>query len=187
MFFKFLFLNFIIFNSLLFSSNILKDLNIEERNLLYRTYHIGKNILATNGFSFNKTLCAILLTETSSGKFIIGDSFNKDKKRRHLLFNSLGPFQVRLSTAKFMSWKIPSLYFLKNKSDYYIMNKLLNDYSFSAIMAAQYLKYNYEKNNFDYFQSISRYNGGNKNIVYYNKVLKNLEKVEDLEDIGFFN
>jgi hypothetical protein len=166
----FLFLNI----SLLNAKNIKKKFNDKQIELIQTTYNIGKSIVASNGMTFEKALTSILLTETTAGKYIIGDSFNKDKTRRHLLKNSLGPFQMRISTVRVMSYKIPSLSFLKSKSDFWIMNRLLNDFAFGAILAGNYLKYNYEKTDFDYFKAISRYNGGNKNYRYYNAVMNNM-------------
>ena len=159
----------------------------EQENLLKVVYNIGSKISSTNGLSFEKTLTSIVLTETSGGKYLIGDSFTKKKVRRHLLKNSLGPFQIRIDTVKYMATKIKSLAFLKNKSDWYIMNKLLNDYVFGAIIAANYLKLNYERTGNNYFQSISRYNGGKNNVKYYSKVMKNMKIVKKLEKEMFFN
>lgn len=158
----------------------------EQYRLLKIAFNVGKNIHAKNGMSFEKALSSIVLTETTSGKYIIGDSFDKDRSRRHLLKNSLGPFQIRLSTVRVISRKIPSLKYLQDKSDWYIMNKLLNDYVFGAVIAGNYLKYNYERTGNDYFKCISRYNGGNKNITYYNKVMNNMIIISDLSEKGAF-
>lgn len=175
---------FLFFNKLEASKYRLDDRQLE---LLSISYNVGKNIQAKDGMSFEKALSSIVLTETSSGKYVIGDTLDKLKKKRHLLKNSLGPFQIRISTIRVMSCKIKSLNYLKEKSDWWIMNKLLSDYTFGAVIAGNYLKLNYERTNFNYFRSISRYNGGNNNWNYYNKVMSNMNIINGLKEEGFFS
>jgi len=63
--------------------------------------------------------------------------------------------------------------------DFLLASTLLSDLKFNTIIALYYLKYNYEKAKKQGYKNpwriaISRYNGGNHNIKYLNKIRKNL-------------
>lgn len=160
-------------------ANELKFSKLQISNL-QMVYKLGQKITAKDGTSFENALCGIILTESDAGLYKIGDNFDpKTKKQRHLFDSSLGAFQIRLQTIRSISKKIKVLNYLQNKSDLYITNKLLNDLPFSILVAGNYLKLNYEATK-SYFTAISRYNGGNLNYTYYNKVKSNMLKIKGL-------
>jgi len=66
---------------------------------LYTVYNEASKYKAKDGHVFNDTMTQICLTETSGGFQIIGDSFYKTGKEKHLFNKSIGINQVKLSTA----------------------------------------------------------------------------------------
>ncbi len=130
-----------------------------------------------NGETFEKTAMAICLLESNGGKYKIGDSKYKNK-RKHLHKASLGIMQVRVSTARFVAKKF-GLKDVLRMSKRRLAYKLLHDNRFNAKIAVLYLVWlNNQTSN--YFRTVSRYNGGNKNKRYYKKVIKNLRIVRKL-------
>jgi len=164
-------------------------------------------------YSYEKTILAIYLQESSAGLKVIGDkykdsfyilSYVNDKKSRiyikknllikkdgkyHYIYkgfykkvyrhvgrlkplrdSSLGGFQIKLSTAR----KVIKHYDMQEYaklSDTDLINKLLVDIRFSANIAIRYLIMCREEANkknlaYPYLKSVSRYNGGWKNIKY---------------------
>ncbi len=188
--------------------------------------------------SYEKTILAIYLQESSAGLKIIGDkfkdsfyilSYKNGKKNRiyikknllikkdgkyHYIYqgfykkvyrhigrlkplseSSLGGFQIKLDTAK----KVIKHYNMKkymNLSDTDLINKLLVNIKFSANIAIRYLimcknSAIRKKLSDPYLKSISRYNGGWKNMKYiygykdkkhrfHSGVLQKLKYVEKL-------
>lgn len=132
---------------------------------------VGKTI-CTEDICFSKTLQAIAWQESSFGLNRVGDSGV-----------SLGAFQVKISTAKWIIIK------LELKEYYYIIGdnwligvKLLNDHWFSARIAGFYLKMNYiygiEQDHWNpWVLTVSRYNGGNFNKVYLNNIINKIKKL----------
>ncbi len=126
----------------------------------------------SKGETFENTAMAICLTETSAGLFKVGD-IGKDPN----IFNaSLGIMQVRLETAKFVAKKLNWTEVLE-MSDIRLVNRLLSDDKFNAEMGIKFIVWlnNYTKHN--YFRTVSRYNGGNYNYSYYNRVMKNMQLI----------
>jgi len=66
---------------------------------LYTVYNEASKYKAKDGHVFNDTMAQICLTETSGGFQIIGDSFYKTGREKHLFNKSIGINQVKLSTA----------------------------------------------------------------------------------------
>jgi hypothetical protein len=175
--------------SFLFSKvNLLKNLTNYQKLVIKEVYNVGKTVKTNDGMTFEKTLVGIVLTESSAGLNLIGDDFDyKTKSKATLIKSSLGAFQMKVSTVKDMIKKYPKAFeHLKNKTDRELINLLLRNYKDSAKLAGYYLKYNYErKSKFKvfksrYFRSVSNYNGGNHNEVYYNKVIKRVREVNFL-------
>jgi len=130
-----------------------------------------------NGETFEKTAMAICLLESGGGKYKIGDSKYKNK-RKHLHKASLGIMQVRVDTARFVAKKF-GLKDVLRMSRQRLAYKLLHDNRFNAKIAVLYLVWLNNQTS-SYFKTISRYNGGNRNKKYYKKVIKNLRIVRKI-------
>jgi hypothetical protein len=123
------------------------------------------------GETFEKTAMAICLTETSAGVFKVGD-IGKDPN----IFNaSLGVMQVRLETARFIADKL-GLVEIQQMSDVQLVNRLLGDDRFNIEVAVQFLVWLNDHTG-DYFRTVSRYNGGNNNHPYYQRVMRNMRLI----------
>lgn len=97
--------------------------------------------------------------------------------------SSLGAFQIKLETAKYVIIK-RELYKYKHLlyNDEKLILKLLNEPKFSAVIAVNYLVLNYkiakQRNyNYPWFYAISRYNGGTRNFSYVNKIKRKIQKM----------
>lgn len=125
------------------------------------------------GKTLEDTAMSICLTETNAGRVKIGDVKKNDP---NIFKSSLGIMQVRMQTARFIAKKLKLKEVLK-LSDTELMSKLLSDNEFNAKIAIQYLVWlsNRTKN---HFTAISRYNGGNINYPYYNRVMQNMKKLK---------
>jgi hypothetical protein len=175
-FLKLFLLTLIVTNSF---SDILND---RQKNVLNTVREVARTMPDITGETYENTIAAICLTESSAGKEVIGDlKPGKDS----VLKASLGVLQVQIGTARYVSKKVKSLAFIKNWSDKKLANKLLTDVRFSAKIALNYFLIN--KNRFyirgykdSYFKAISLYNGGLKNYPYYKRVKKNYKLVEKL-------
>lgn len=126
------------------------------------------------GETFEQTAMSICLTETYAGKVKIGDV---PKKNPNIFSSSLGIMQVRLKTARFIAKKL-NLKDVKKMSDIELVNKLLGDDEFNATIAVRYLVWLSDHTQ-DYFSAVSRYNGGNINYPYFNRVMSNLKKIKN--------
>lgn len=104
--------------------------------------------------------------------------------------SSLGGFQIKLSTAKYIIKKRKMKeYYNLLKNDVKLINLLLINYKFSAKIALNYLimTYNEASNRKmwnPYFKSISRYNGGWNNKAYYGKVMNRMKTIKTLVSSG---
>ncbi len=125
------------------------------------------------GKTLEKTAMSICLTETNAGRVKIGDI---KRKNPNIFKSSLGIMQVRMQTAKFIAKKL-KLEEVSKLSDVELMNKLLGDDEFNAQIAVQYLVWLSNRTK-DHFTAVSRYNGGNVNHPYYNRVMKNMQKLK---------
>ncbi len=125
------------------------------------------------GKTLEHTAMSICLTETTAGRFKVGDV---KRKNPNILKSSLGIMQVRIQTARFIAKKLKIKEVLE-LTDVELMNKLLNDNKFNARIAIRYLVWlsNRTKN---HFTAVSRYNGGNVNYPYYNRVMKNMKIIK---------
>ena len=112
----------------------------EQKTKIKDTYNIGKNITMKDGMTVGNTLCGIMGQESTWGINIIGDKYYKNGKLKSLYLSSLGPFQIKLSTAKITIRKFDKLY-----KKY---GNLL--YEGDSI----YIKYEKNKKKMDYYQSV---------------------------------
>ena len=145
-------------------SQIAKLQMVKEVALQYPNMH---------GETFEKTAMSICLTETSAGVFKVGD-IGKDPN----IFNaSLGIMQVRLETARYVAQKL-NITEIQELSDVKLVNKLLSDDRFNAMVAVRFLVWLNDYTNNNYFRTVSRYNGGNVNHFYYNRVMRNMQLIE---------
>ncbi|KIM10528.1 MAG: hypothetical protein KU37_09480 [Sulfuricurvum sp. PC08-66] len=133
----------------------------------------ARQILDDRGESYENTLSAICLTESSAGAQLLGD-FDQTLKKA-----SLGPMQIRLSTARHVAKLTPSLNYLLAYSDQKLATVLLTNIKISTQIAAHYLVRlrNHRKS---YRRAIGGYNGGWENNTYYKRVMENYRFVETL-------
>lgn len=151
----------------------------KQLHVLQTVRDVAKNIPDKNGNTYENTVSAICITESSAGKNTIGD-FHKHKS---ITKASLGPMQVRVSTARHVSKSVKTLSWLNKLNDIQLAARLLGDTRLSAKVATYYvvLLHNQRKNPFN---AVSGYNGGMINHTYYNKVMKNKEVVAQLVSSG---
>jgi len=172
-----------IFISLLLVISLSYSFDKDQMDIIRKSYNIGKLIKAKDGMTFENTLASISFTESSAGKYIIGDKFTK-----HLKDSSLGVYQIRLKTAKWLIKSDPWLrknftYLLKD--DNRLISMILRREEFGALLAGHLLKiwYNYAlkkdiKN--PWFYAVSRYNGGVHNTVYVARIRKNIKLIKKI-------
>lgn len=159
-------------------SNLLA-LSEKQLKTLQTVRDVARTIPDKKGETFENTLSAICLTESSGGRDVIGDF----KKGLPITKASLGPMQIQIQTAKFMARTYKDLNWVKKMSDSRLANKLIVDLKFSATVAAYYMKWlsDYRKT---YYCAVSGYNGGLSNRPYYKRVKKNLAIVKKYVKLG---
>ena len=151
----------------------------EQIATLQKIRDVAKTLPDRYGETYENTLSAICLTESSAGVHIVGDH----RKGHALAKASLGAMQIRLSTARYIAKKTPSLKWILKYSDGHLANMLLTNVDLSAKIAAHYiimLKHARK----DYLKVVSGYNGGFVNFTYYNRVMKNMRLVRSLVKKG---
>jgi hypothetical protein len=100
-----------------------------------------------------------------------------------LELSSLGPFQVQIPTAKRVINKMNLTKYRYLLSDEQaLVNLLLKSPKFGALIAVNYLKlnYNYAKrinHRNPWFLTVSRYNGGDNNKRYVNKIIYKIKRL----------
>lgn len=151
------------------------DVSKKQLETLQAVRDVAVTISDNKGMTYENTLSAICLTESSGGVHLLGDF----KKGTDITKASLGALQIQLVTAKHIAKLTPSLNHLLKLSDKKLANLLLSDVKTSAKIAAHYLVrlINNRKN---YFNMVSGYNGGLSNPPYYKRVKKNLHLVYKL-------
>jgi len=147
----------------------------EQIATLQKIRDIAKTLPDRHGETYENTLSAICLTESSAGVNIIGDH----RKGNALSKASLGALQIRVKTARYIAKNTASLKWLLKYSDEHIANRLLTDLNLSAQIAANYIIM-LKHARHDYLKVISGYNGGFVNFPYYNRVMKNMKIVRSL-------
>ena len=145
-------------------------LSSEQLKVLQTVRDVARTIPDYTGETYENTLAAICLTESSAGKNIIGDF----KKGIVITKASLGTMQIQVATARYVAKRIHSLAWIDKLSDAQIANKLLTDVKTSAQVSAYYLTL-LKKSRKHYFNMVSGYNGGMVNNPYYKRVMKNMK------------
>ncbi len=119
------------------------------------------------GETFEKTMMAICMVETSGGKMNYGD---KQLLKKGIKKGSYGIMQVRLGTAQFVA-KSFKLLDVKMMSDVELIKKMMHESTFNVKIATLYIVWLSEHSK-SYFEMVSRYNGGKVNHPYFNKIKK---------------
>ena len=162
--------------SVLFLSFIsLFAVTAEQLKVLQTVRDVARTIPDQSGGTYEDTLSAICLTESSAGKNLIGDF----KNGVMITKASLGVLQIQVGTARYVSERVTALAWIAGLTDAQIANKLLSDIELSARIAANYLvilKHRRGK----YINMVSGYNGGMTNRPYFNRVMENMKLVKKL-------
>jgi len=119
------------------------------------------------GETFEETMMAICMAETSGGKINYGD---KQLLKKGIKKGSYGVMQVRLGTARFVA-KSFKLLDVQMMSDVTLIKKMMHESAFNAKIATLYIVWLSEHSK-SYFEMVSRYNGGKVNHPYFNKIKK---------------
>jgi hypothetical protein len=131
------------------------------------------------GETYENTLSAICITESSAGKNIIGDF----RSGIDITKASLGPMQIQVATARYVAKRTDALAWLQKRTDKQIANLLLTDLKLSASIAAHYIVI-LKNRRHDYMKSVSGYNGGMENWPYFIRVMKHMKLVKSLVKSG---
>jgi len=140
---------------------------------------IARTVPDSAGETYENTLSAICLTESSAGRNIVGDIH----KGIDITKASLGAMQVQVATARYVAGRVPSLAWLKKRSDKQIADLLLTDLRLSAEIAAHYLVI-LKNRRHDYTKTVSGYNGGMENWPYVTRVMRHMKLVKQLVASG---
>jgi hypothetical protein len=155
------------------------EISQEQIAMLQTIRDVARTIPDKHGETYENTLSAICLTESSAGINVIGDF----KKGTDITKASLGPMQIQVSTVRHVARNVKSLRWLNQKSDKQIANLLLTDLKLSAAIAAHYIVLLKNRRN-DYMKTISGYNGGMENWTYVIKVMRHMKDVKALVKAG---
>jgi hypothetical protein len=159
-----------------------KGISPEQLSTLQSVRDTAKKIPDYKGITYENTLSAICLTESSAGVHLLGDM----KKGKSITNASLGPMQIKVQTAKYIAKLTPSLKYLLKYTDEKIATILLTDITTSVKIAAHYLV-RLKKSRKKYYYMVSGYNGGWRNKPYYSRVMKNYRTVSMLVKKGHLN
>ena len=168
---KFFFLTLIFFSSL----TKLSAYTQKQLEILQTVRNVARTIPDKKGETYENTMSAICLVESSAGKYLIGDFREGVKVTRA----SLGILQVQVPTAKYVISKTPSLFYLKKYNDFQLANLLLTNIVVATKIATNYLVMLIESRP-TYYNGVSGYNGGFRNIKYFNRVKTQLKRVYKL-------
>jgi hypothetical protein len=171
---KLLLLLSLIFSFSLFAAE--NDISDDQIKVLNTVRNIAKTIPDAKGKTYEDTISAICLTESSAGQNLIGD-FHKNVP---LTKASLGVMQIQVQTVRYVASQVKKLNWIHSLNDSQIANRLLTDSEFSARIATHYfILLRHSRKN--YMSSISGYNGGMTNTPYFEKVTKSLEDIKTLK------
>ncbi|WP_295052915.1 transglycosylase SLT domain-containing protein [Sulfuricurvum sp.] len=151
----------------------------KQLHVLQTVRDVARSIPDKNGKTYEDTVSAICLTESSAGKNTIGDF----KHKKSFTKASLGAMQIQVATARHVSQNVKKLRWLNDLSDVQLAGRLLGDIRLSAKVATHYLVL-LQNQRLDSFYAISGYNGGTINHTYYNRVMKNKDLVNHLVSSG---
>lgn len=155
------------------------DMTPKQLQVLQTVRDVAKTIPDKNGNTYENTVSAICLTESSAGKNTIGDFRHKKSFTKA----SLGPMQIQVATARHVAQNVKSLHWVNDLSDVQLAGRLLGDVKLSARIATYYVILLQAQWN-DHFNAISGYNGGSINHPYYARVMKNMDIVNHLVSSG---
>lgn len=164
------------------ADDVTREVTAKQLEVLQTVRNVAKSIPDKNGQTYENTLSAICLTESSAGKNNIGDFRHKKSFTKA----SLGPMQIRVSTARHVSRYVKKLRWINDLNDVQLAARLLGDVKLSANVATHYvvLLQNTRK---DHFTAVSGYNGGMTNRPYYNRVMENMKLVNRLVSSGMLS
>jgi hypothetical protein len=151
----------------------------EQIKILQTVRDVARTIPDYTGETYENTLAAICMTESSAGKNIIGDF----KKGIVITKASLGSMQIQVATARYVAKRVKALHWINTLNDAQIANKLLTDVKTSAQISAYYLTL-LKKSRKHYFNMVSGYNGGMSNNPYFKRVMKNMKYLEQFVKNG---
>ena len=161
--------------ALLFSGISVFAVSDKQLKVLQTVRDVARTIPDKTGETYENTLSAICITESSAGKNLIGDF----KQGVVITKASLGVMQIQVATARYVSKRVEQLAWLKSINDATLANRLLGDIELSARIAAHYLVI-LKNHRGSYMKSVSGYNGGMVNYPYYNRVMKNMKLIKKL-------
>lgn len=168
-----------LFAASLFAQEPKSALTPKQLYVLQTVRDVAKSIPDRRGKTYENTVSAICLTESSAGKNNVGDY----RKHKALTRASLGPMQIRLATARHVSQNVKGLHWINGLTDMQLAARLLGDLKLSAKIATYYVVFLHEQRR-NSFNAVSGYNGGYHNQPYYDKVMKNRLIVDRLVSTG---
>jgi hypothetical protein len=149
--------------------------------ILQEVRDVAKNIPDKRGETYENTLSAICLTESSAGRDLIGDF-----KMKKITKASLGAMQIQVRTVRFMARSFKELASINKLSDMEIAQRLIQDVRFSAEISAYYMVW-LNNSRPTFYSAVSGYNGGMENWPYYKRVMKRLALVKKQVALGLLN
>lgn len=129
----------------------------------------------------NKRMYVVANNDTQNKKQVF-----VDVKTKELSNTAVGAFQVKMQTAKRVIKEMGlEQYTHLLDNDTALIKKLTLDARFSALIAVNYLKLNYEhaqrRNMPDpWFYAVSKYNGGSKNFAYVNLIKSKMARLSEV-------
>lgn len=144
-----------------------RALDIKQILTLKTVKNVALNYPNKHGKTFEETMMAICMAETSGGKINYGD---KQLLKKGIKRASYGIMQVQLATARFVAKKF-NLLDVKLMDDITLIKKMMHESTFNVKIATLYVVW-LSENSKSYFEMVSRYNGGKVNHPYYHKVQK---------------
>lgn len=164
----------------LYADDVIRKFTPKQLEVLQTVRNVAKSIPDKNGKTYENTLSAICLTESSAGKYTIGDF----KQKKSFTKASLGAMQIQVATARHVSRNVKKLRWINDLDDLQLAARLLGDVQLSAKIATHYVILLHEARRNDHFTAVSGYNGGMINHTYYSRVMENMKLVNHLVSSG---
>jgi len=150
----------------------------------YYYMHQGKDVSVKKSDTFVEDGIRYTFMEAWGEKFL--KKVYSELEWKPLSKSSLGSFQIKPSTARDIIVKRDLTQYMSLLSnETRLINRLLNDHRFSAIIAVNFLQWNYErakksglKNPWRY--AVSKYNGGSNNVTYIKKITKKIRRLNEI-------
>ncbi|MDD5051524.1 MAG: transglycosylase SLT domain-containing protein [Sulfuricurvum sp.] len=163
----------------LLANDTVEKMTPKQLYVLQTIRNVAKDIPDRHGNTYENTMSAICLTESSAGKNTIGDFHHKKSFTKA----SLGPMQIQVATARHVAQNVRKLHWLNKLTDTQLAGRLLGDIKLSAQVATYYVILLHQQHS-DHFNAISGYNGGTINHPYYARVMKNMDLINHLVSSG---